>query len=96
MEASRPVVWIPTTEVQAGDRLALLLSDAEAYPEVTGWSDRVLELSRHGLADVTHRTFTVTGAPWWADRMDRTGDVTGQTLIVARDGTPGPRMLDTV
>lgn len=79
------LVWIPTAEVKVGDRIACLLSDAQAYPTVTGWSDRVLNLSRfEGLKDVTHRTFRVSGAPWWAEDM-LTDDLAGKSLIVSRD-----------
>ncbi|WP_331725155.1 hypothetical protein OG478_53190 (plasmid) [Streptomyces phaeochromogenes] len=73
--------WIDTKDVQVGDKIACLLSDARAYPRVTGWTDRELKLS-----DVTHRTFQVTGAPWWADDMT-TFDLSGQALIVSREVT---------
>jgi hypothetical protein len=39
---------IPTDEVQIGDRLCCWLSDASAYPEVTGWSNRELDLGYLG------------------------------------------------
>ncbi|MET9366212.1 hypothetical protein ABZX93_35665 [Streptomyces sp. NPDC006632] len=73
--------WIDTKDVQVGDKIACLLSDARAYPRVTGWTDRVLKLS-----DVTHRTFQVSGAPWWADDMT-TFDLAAQALIVSREVT---------
>ncbi|WP_037898470.1 hypothetical protein [Streptomyces sp. NRRL S-920] len=73
--------WIDTKDVQVGDKIACLLSDARAYPRVTGWTDRVLKLS-----DVTHRTFQVSGAPWWAEDMT-TFDLAGQALIVSREVT---------
>jgi len=76
--------WIDTKDVQVGDRIACLLSDASAYPRVTGWTDRVLKLSKQGLEDVTHRTFQVSGAPWWAKDMT-TFDLSGQALIVSRE-----------
>ncbi|MGW3426307.1 hypothetical protein [Streptomyces phaeochromogenes] len=76
--------WIDTKDVQVGDKIACLLSDARAYPSVTGWTDRVLELSKQGLKDVTHRTFQVSGAPWWAEDMT-TFDLSGQALIVSRE-----------
>jgi len=80
-----PLEWVPAAEIRHGDRLACLLSDAEFYPQVTGWSDRELKLSRFGLADVTHRTFAVRSAPWWVDDAMRTVDLAGQALIVRRD-----------
>ncbi|MGW1627650.1 hypothetical protein [Streptomyces sp. NPDC002172] len=76
--------WIDTKDVQVGDKIACLLSDASAYPRVTGWTDRVLELSKQGLKDVTHRKFKVSGAPWWAEDMT-TFDLSGQALIVSRE-----------
>jgi hypothetical protein len=60
--------WVPTGDVRIGDQLAHKLSDTPwTYTTVTGWSDRVLKLSRFGgnLKDVTQRTFEVSGAPWW-------------------------------
>jgi hypothetical protein len=75
--------WIPTHEVQVGDWLAHKLSDTPwTYTPVTGWADRELQLSRYGLADVTHRVFTVQNAPWWVDAMDRTHDLNGKALII--------------
>ena len=77
-------IWIPTTDVRAGDQLAHKLSDTPwTYTPVTGWSDRYLATS-----DVTHRTFTVTGAPWWVNELDRTSDLAGETLIRRRDTDP--------
>jgi hypothetical protein len=77
---------VPTLAVRLGDHVACWLSDASAYLPVTGWSDRLLKLSRFGLADVVHRTFTVRGAPWWAgtDMGMLTYDVAGTVFIVAR------------
>lgn len=75
--------WIPTTEVREGDQLAHKLSDTPwTYTTVTGWSDRYLT-----ACDVTHRTFTVTGAPWWvrADNFELVADLAGQTLIRRRE-----------
>jgi hypothetical protein len=66
-----------------GDRVACLLSDARAYPRVTGWSDRTLDLSAHGLGVHVQRTFTVGAAPWWADGM-LTFALDGEVLIAAR------------
>lgn len=86
MSGSNPHYWIPTAEVRKGDQLAHKLSDTPwTYTEVTGWSDRYLATS-----DVTHRTFTVTDAPWWVDELDRTADLAGRALIKARPGDPGP------
>lgn len=76
--------WIPATDVREGDQLAHKLSDTPwTYTTVTGWTDEYLPTS-----DVTHRTFTVTGAPWWIDEMDRTADLAGKALIKRRE--PGP------
>jgi hypothetical protein len=83
-------MWIPTADVKVGDQLAHKLSDTPwTYTTVTGWSDRLLRLSRFpdsNLADVTHRTFTVTGATWWirADNMELVSDLAGETLIKRR------------
>jgi hypothetical protein len=80
----RFVQWIPTADVKPGDQLACFLSDASAFPEVTGWADRELALSRFGLADVTHREFTVRDAPWWVrtDNFMLTSDLAGETLVL--------------
>ena len=61
MTEPSPRQWVPTRDVREGDQLAHKLSDTPwTYTPVTGWSDRVLKLSRYeGLSDVTHRTFTV-------------------------------------
>lgn len=82
MQPDRPLMWVPTVDVRVGDQLACLLSDAQAYPEITGWSDRLLQLSRYDLPDVVHRTFTVGWAPWWVDHSQCTSALNGEALIV--------------
>jgi hypothetical protein len=72
---------IPTDEVQIGDRLCCWLSDASAYPEVTGWSNRELDLGY--LGHPIHREFTVTGAPWWCDKDMTRSSMSGRTYILA-------------
>lgn len=92
--------WIATRDVRVGDRLVCSLSDAIAYPTVTGWSDRVL--SKGERYETTHRTFTVSGdVPWWVDydRMQVTGTLAdgtlGQVSIVTREGfTTGTSCAD--
>ncbi|MEV6419077.1 hypothetical protein [Streptomyces sp. NPDC051662] len=81
------LVWVATAEVKVGDRLVCLLSDARAYPVITGWSDERLNLSRYeGLQDVIHRYFDLeSGAPWWCDDDQRRSDLAGKTLIVSRE-----------
>jgi hypothetical protein len=81
--------WVRTRDVRMGDELAHKLSDTPwTYTPVTGWADRLLELSRFGggLADVTHRTFRVSAAPWWVrdDNMMLTCDLDGEALIRLR------------
>ncbi|WP_188279276.1 hypothetical protein [Streptomyces sp. CBMA29] len=73
--------WIPTPDVRVGDRIALLLSDAQDYPVITGWTDRTLDLERHGLGSPVHRTWRVRWAPWWAFDM-LTDGLDGESLIV--------------
>jgi len=71
--------WVPTAEVQRGDRIACLLSDARSFPEVTGWSDRTLG------DGYVQRIFTIGYAPWWVtcdDSMMRFA-LNGLALIVA-------------
>ena len=79
--------WVRTTDVRAGDELAHKLSDTPwTYTPVTGWSDRLLAgCGAHGT-DVTHRTFAVTGAPWWVreEDCDTVSDLDGETLIRLR------------
>ncbi|WP_030277157.1 hypothetical protein [Streptomyces sp. NRRL B-24484] len=55
--------WIPAEDVKEGMRLACRLSDASAYPTVTGWTDKHLTHS----PGTVHRHFEVSGAPWWVD-----------------------------
>ncbi len=82
--------WIPTAEVQAGDQLAHKLSDTPwTCTRVTGWTDRVLHLG-HGMADVTHRIFTVTDAPWWIGTADLTHDLAGRALVMTCGSLPAP------
>ncbi|OLT09684.1 hypothetical protein BJF78_30125 [Pseudonocardia sp. CNS-139] len=59
--------YVPVREVQPGDEIACWLSDATAYVAVTGSTERVLELERHGLPNVTHIKFTSGARPWWVD-----------------------------
>lgn len=76
--------WVPTGDVREGDRIACLLSDAHAFLPVTGWADKTLDLTRHGLGVHVHRVFSVANAPWWAGDDMRTHDLAGQALIVKR------------
>ncbi|MFG3582536.1 hypothetical protein [Streptomyces sp. NPDC047990] len=75
--------WIPTRDVRVGDKIACLLSDASADLEVTGWSDKFLDLSRYALRSVTHRTFKVSWEPWWAWDM-KTYDLGNKALVLSR------------
>jgi len=85
MKLTEKVEWIPTGEVKVGDRIACLLSDAHAYPTVTGWNDKVIDLSRYGLPVSKYRIFTVSeDVHWWIDESMRTNDLERETLIVAR------------
>jgi hypothetical protein len=90
MRAVRPRdrEWVPTAEVREGDQLAHKLSDTPwTYTTVTGWSDKYLPTS-----GITHRTFTVTGAPWWvrADNFELVSDLASETLIKRREPLAGP------
>lgn len=83
----RMVVAVATEDVRVGDVLCHWLSDASAYTPVTGWADHVLCAGTP--YETTHRVFTVTGAPWWVERSERTaaltgGDVYGRVHILAR------------
>lgn len=78
--------YVMPEQVRPGDRLCVWLSDGSAYPTVTGFSDRLLRLSRYGLEDVTHRTWQVTGdVPWWVDDNDVSADVTRPVPIRAEE-----------
>lgn len=71
--------WVPTKDVQVGDRLACLLSDGRAFPEITGWRDDTFE------DGYVQRVFTVGYAPWWVtcdESMMRHG-LEGEALITA-------------
>jgi hypothetical protein len=74
---------IPTHEVQVGDRICVWLSDGVAYPTVTGWSDRELNLGY--LGHPVHREFTVTGdVPWWLSQPEDTrGSLDGRVFVRA-------------
>ncbi|MEU2462110.1 hypothetical protein ABZ604_31575 [Streptomyces sp. NPDC012473] len=78
--------WIRTAHVRVGDRISCLLSDASADLEVTGWFDKVIDLTRHGLGTSTYRHFTVTAEPWWARDMKsfRLDGPMGQALVLSR------------
>ncbi len=79
--------WIPTADVKVGDRISCLLSDASADLEVTGWEDRVIDLTRYDLGTSTYRNFKVSGEPWWAYDMKsfRLDGPLGQALVKARE-----------
>ncbi len=80
--------WVRTTDVKVGDRIACLLSDASAFPVITGWSDKTLDLTRYELGVAIHRVFRAMPAPWWCDDAMTTGTVSddqfGVTPIVKR------------
>jgi len=86
MFRGRMVEQVRTQDVRVGDRLCLWLSNASAYPSVTGWSDRTL--SPGTPYESVHRTFTVTGTPWWVDASDCTSAIAdglyGMVFILAR------------
>lgn len=77
--------WIPTADVRMGDRIACLLSDAQAYYSVTGWSDRTIDLTEHNLGVSVHRTFTTLPRVWWAGNDMVTFDLAREALIVKRE-----------
>ncbi|MBM4574914.1 hypothetical protein GS896_25445 [Rhodococcus hoagii] len=80
MKYTEMTAWIDTNDVQVGDRIACLLSDAEAYPTVTGWAD-----GTYTQTDGSYRDFQVSGdRPWWVKDIDLRSDLNGKTLIVAR------------
>lgn len=83
---------IPVSDVKVGDKIACWLSDASAYPTVTGWTDKTIDLTRYDLGVTVHRHFKTSDAPWWAvvpsahtDVDDLTFDVTATLCIVARE-----------
>lgn len=85
----RTVVQVPTEDVRIGDRLCMWLSDASAYPTVTGWADETW--GSNSDREARFRVFTVRSEPWWADANDRTAALTGGTpyghvFILVRDG----------
>ncbi|MFB8026901.1 MULTISPECIES: hypothetical protein [unclassified Streptomyces] len=79
--------WIATAQVRMGDRISCLLSDASADLAVTGWQDKVIDLTRYDLGTSTYRHFTVKAAPWWAADMTsfRLDGPHGQALVLARN-----------
>ncbi len=83
--------WVLTEDVKEGMRIQFALSNAVAYPVVTGWKDKVLQLSRfEGLKDVTHRVFELRDAPWWVDdAMRRHGLDNGDKALVVREPATG-------
>ncbi|MEV5883066.1 hypothetical protein AB0L74_10165 [Streptomyces sp. NPDC052020] len=78
--------WVPTKDVKVGDKISCLLSDASADLEVTGWEDKVIDLTRYGLGVSTYRHFKVSWAPWWACDMKafRLDGPEGKALVLAR------------
>jgi hypothetical protein len=75
---------IPTSEVQVGDRLCMWLADASAYPTVTGWADRELDLGY--LGHPVHRMFTLRDTPHWARAMDSTSSLENKVYVLALAG----------
>ncbi|MFB8236121.1 hypothetical protein ACFC58_06175 [Kitasatospora purpeofusca] len=77
--------WVPAEDVKEGMRLACLLSNASAYPVVTGWTDKESTYS----PGTVHRYFELRGAPWWVEDSDRRCTPnTGDKVLVVRE--PGP------
>jgi hypothetical protein len=78
--------WIPTDQVRVGDKISCLLSDASADLEVTGWEDKVIDLTRYDLGTSTYRHFKVKWEPWWAYDMKsfRLDGRDGKALVLAR------------
>ena len=75
---------IPTSEVQVGDRLCMWLADKSAYPTVTGWTDRELDLGY--LGHPVHRTFTLRDAPWWVSKADAASNLDNKIYVLALAG----------
>lgn len=78
--------WIPTVQVRIGDRISCLLSGASADLEVTGWEDKVIDLTRYDLGTSTYRHFKVKSEPWWVYDMTsfQLDGPRGQALLVSR------------
>jgi hypothetical protein len=82
--------WVPVVQVHKGDRVVVLLADAGAAVEITGWTDRRLDLTRHGLPIAYQRTYTVKGAPWFVTERDLRHDVNGLVLIIPANSPERP------
>lgn len=95
MKPSREVEWVNSEDVKVGDSIVFLLSDAEAYAEVIGWSDST-RAPHDGLGTSVRRDWNCAGVPWWAREMLFTyltfdGSVTAsKTLIVKRPDNSSP------
>lgn len=74
-------------DIQVGDRVVCMLSDAVAAVEVTGIRYEEVDLRRHGVTfdPLSARVvceYRRTAAPWWVDRNDMTFDVTNERIAI--------------
>lgn len=84
-ERRPPLEWVLSADVRIGDKLAFLLSDAQAFCEVTGWDDGQYSAAVPGQPRYRH--FRVKSAPWWVETADlrHSLETDGKALIVRRE-----------
>lgn len=63
-----PYVRVTATDVKVGDSVVLMLSDAVAAVKVTSITERVLDLTAHGLGKPVHIAFGYASGTWWVDQ----------------------------
>lgn len=72
-------------DVEIGDRVVCMLSDAVAAVEVTSITYRDLDLTRHGLGHVVHVVFGYSCAPWWVDQQMMSGEISTPVPVRTED-----------
>lgn len=76
-------------EVNVGDKIVCMLSDAVAAVKVASIAYRDLDLTSHGMGHVVHVVFGYQFAPSWVDQRQMTADITRPIyLAVETTGTP--------
>jgi hypothetical protein len=82
-----PTAW----EVNVGDRVVCMLSDAVAAVEVSSITYREQDLTAYGLDRTVVVVFGYTAAPWWVDQLMMSGEITEPVCVAV----PRPKVPTT-
>jgi hypothetical protein len=83
-----PAAW----EVNVGDRVVCMLSDAVAAVEVSSITYREQGLTAYGLDRTVVVVFGYTAAPWWVDQLMMSGEITEPVCVAVPGPSSRPRM----